>query len=225
MKPEGGREQGRRHTDHQDDGRLLAGDTGHGHQHRRVDNALADGIGDLGADQDRTGELADAGGNDRVADGYRLGSHCVGHGVCHIVGTDVPCHVQTEEGRQTDDIEVHFFLLWQLCNVRGRQPCRMHLITGLTTCCFHVLKTVNRHACSVSVQACRLAAGPPCAGPGDRAETGCLLSFFYHDPEIVTGVLGLVGDGAEHDHHLLVKEDIEQVLFSFQGIDRAGQLP
>ncbi len=52
----------------------------------------------------------------------------------------------------------------------------------------------------------------------------CSLAFFDHDPEIITGILGLVGDGAEHDHHLFVKEDVQQFLLSFQGIDSAGQL-
>ncbi|GEM_PF-4329812 len=115
MEPEGCRQQGCRHADHQDDGGLLMGDAGHGHEHGRIDDTLADRIGDLGTDQDRAGKFADTRGNNRVADGDRIGTDRVRHGVGHIIGADVPRHVQTEEGRQADDIKIHCALLETGC--------------------------------------------------------------------------------------------------------------
>ena len=61
----------------------------------------------MGADENSAGKLADAGCNNRLFDSYSFGADSIGHGIGHIVGTDVPGHVQADGGGYTDNEKIH----------------------------------------------------------------------------------------------------------------------
>jgi hypothetical protein len=75
----------------------MRGYAGKARQDGGIDNTGANGFRYMSADQHRAGKFADAGGYDRVANGYGPGADRVGHGIGHIVGTDIPGHVQSQD--------------------------------------------------------------------------------------------------------------------------------
>ena len=72
-----------------------------------VDYTLAYGVCYMPTDQDGTGELTDAGKNDRPFKGDSVGTDGRGHGVGHIVGANVPGHIEPEQGRDDKNYNIH----------------------------------------------------------------------------------------------------------------------
>ena len=64
------------------------------------DDPLADRVGDVPSDEKRPREFEDRRQQDGLLQGDRVGSHGGPHGVCHVVGPDIPGHV--DAGREGD---------------------------------------------------------------------------------------------------------------------------
>ena len=77
-----------------------------------VCDALANGLGHVGAQEHGAEELEDAGEDDGLAQGERLGAHGRGEGVGDIVGADPERGEEGTEGCYDEDPEPLVSSLW-----------------------------------------------------------------------------------------------------------------
>jgi hypothetical protein len=84
--------------------------TGHVRDNRRIDDALPHRIGNVGTNQNRPGKLTDTSQDNGISYSQGLGANRIGHGIRHVIGTDVPRHIEAQQGRKRDNHYIHFII-------------------------------------------------------------------------------------------------------------------